>query len=211
MKRMGLFLLVVMLAAAAHLLVTGPRMKVQPHIRAYQARAPALPDGVVPVQPAPALPAPDAARALTNPLAATPAHLAGGKIYYEYYCIFCHGPSGHGDGAVGQSYVPVPADLAAPRVQAFSDGQLLRAMLTGTGHEPVLERVVPPEHRWPLVLYVRALAAPGRDKARPSESANDQFHIGGPRFVVAASKPRNPDSSGRSGRPSDGEQGHAHQ
>jgi len=36
-----------------------------------------------------------------------------------------------------------------------SDGEILYAMLTGTGHEPVLQRVVPPPYRWYLVLYVR--------------------------------------------------------
>ena len=43
-------------------------------------------------------------------------------------------------------------------MQALSDGQLFQAMLTGPGHQPVLERVVPPEHRPYLVLYVRQYA-----------------------------------------------------
>ena len=153
--------MVVMIGAAFYLLFTGPRMKVQPHIRAYQSRAPALPEGVVPVEPMTALPTADQAKAMTNSLAATPANLARGRIYYNYYCAFCHGPGGQGDGPVGQSYVPAPTNLASARVQGYSDGQLLRAMLTGPGHEHVLERVVPPEHRWYTVLYVRSLAATG--------------------------------------------------
>ena len=32
---------------------------------------------------------------------------------------------------------------------------IIRAMLAGTGHEPVLNRVVLPDHRWYLVLYTR--------------------------------------------------------
>ncbi|MDQ1256891.1 MAG: hypothetical protein QG656_1491 [Candidatus Hydrogenedentes bacterium] len=60
---------------------------------------------------------------------------------------------------MGQSYVPRPADLCGPKVQGYSDGEILRTMLTGEGHEPVLGRVVPTEHRWPLVLYVRALGS----------------------------------------------------
>jgi hypothetical protein len=94
---------------------------------------------------------------LTNPLQPTPTILGAGKIYYSYYCVFCHGESGAGDGPVGHSYVPPPADLRSPRVAAYGDGRLLQAMLRGVGHEPVLERVVAPEHRWPLVLYVRTL------------------------------------------------------
>ena len=66
-----------------------------------------------------------------------------------------------GNGPVGESYFPAPADLRTGKVSHYSDGRLLRAMLTGIGHEPVLERVVPPRHRWCLVLYVRSLAQGG--------------------------------------------------
>jgi hypothetical protein len=37
---------------------------------------------------------------------------------------------------------------------------LLRMMLTGAGHEPVLGYTVLPEHRWYLVLFLRSLATP---------------------------------------------------
>jgi hypothetical protein len=39
----------------------------------------------------------------------------------------------------------------------MSDGQLLLGMLTGTGHDPVLRRVVPEKAWWYLVLYVQQL------------------------------------------------------
>ena len=159
MKRALWISIVVMIGAACYLLFTGPRMKEQPHIRAYQTRVPELPKGVVPVTSAPGLPSAEEAMTLTNPLAATPENLARGKTYFGYYCAFCHGASGQGDGPVGQSYVPAPTNLASARVQSCSDGQHLRAMLTGIGHAPVLERVVPPEHRWYMVLYVRTLAS----------------------------------------------------
>jgi mono/diheme cytochrome c family protein len=142
------------------LFVVGPRMYVQPSIRAYQTRVAALPKGVVPVERRVELPSAAEAAALTNPLAATAENLARGKTYYGYYCAACHGAAGAGDGPVGQSYVPAPSNLVSGRVQSFTDGEILRAMLTGVGHEPVLERVVPAEHRWYTVLYVRSLGAP---------------------------------------------------
>ena len=148
------------LAAAGWLLFTGPRMLVQPNFRAFQTRMSPLPKGVVPAQPLTELPSAAQAGALTNPAAATAENLARGKVYYGYYCLACHGLTGRGDGPVGQSYVPVPRDLTSAQVQSLSDGGLLRAMLTGTGHARVLERVVPPEHRWSLVLYVRSLGTP---------------------------------------------------
>ena len=143
-------------------------MLVTPHIRSYQAAMPLPPEKSVPTTRQ-YEPLPTAAQAvnLTNPLAATPDNIAAGKVGYGYYCVQCHGQGGLGDGPVGESFIPIPANLRSAKVQGYSDGQLLRAMLTGAGHSPlrselsqqrpVLEYVVLPEHRWYLVLYVRSL------------------------------------------------------
>ncbi len=152
-------------AVMSYVLVTGPRMRMQPNVRAYQAEVPRLPEGMVPAAapdgaPSGKAPGVQEAKSLTNPLSAGEENVARGKVYYQYYCVFCHGELGDGNGPVGDSYVPKPADVRNPKIQAYSDGEMLRAMLTGTGHEPVLERVVPPEHRWPLVLYLRSLNSP---------------------------------------------------
>lgn len=136
----------------------GPRMKEQHHIRAFQMTLPNIPAGTASVIAPVQLPSTAEAARLKNPLPASAQNLASARVYYTYYCVFCHGDSGAGDGPVGQSYTPRPADLRNPRLAAYSDGELLRAMLTGVGHAPVLERVVPPEHRWHLVLFVRSLA-----------------------------------------------------
>jgi len=98
-------------------------------------------------------------RSRSSPRWRRPRRRARGRIYYDYYCVFCHGTDGRGNGPVGQSYMPKPSDLTDPSVQRQSDGELLRKSLTGTGHEPVLARVIPPEHRWYLVSYVRSLTA----------------------------------------------------
>ena len=136
----------------------GPRMKVQPHIRAFQMVAPPRPEGSATVEVPERLPSPGTAAGVKNPVPATAATLRRGSVYYHYYCVFCHGEEGAGNGPVGESFVPVPADLRSARVRGYRDGELLRAMLTGMGHEPVLERVVPPRHRWYVVLYVQSLA-----------------------------------------------------
>jgi cytochrome c553 len=163
MKRVLLVVALVLLAAGlsvvAYILLVGPRMYVQPHIRAYQATMPPTPAGATAVTaPTSPLPSAEEARTLANPLTATAANIARGKVYYQYYCVFCHGDRGDGTGPVGESYVPAPADLRSARVRAYSDGQLLRAMILGTGHAPVLEYTVPPEHRWYLVVYARRLS-----------------------------------------------------
>lgn len=140
-------------------LVRGPHMVHQPHLRAFEAEVPLPPPDSVPVTSA-AADLPAAGRGMTNPLPATAENIDRGRVYYGYYCLACHGASGDGHGPVGQSYMPVPADLRGKHVQQFEDGRLVRAMLLGVGHEPVLPEVVPPQHRWYLALYIRSLPGP---------------------------------------------------
>lgn len=140
-----------------YLLYKGPRMTEQHHIREFQMIMPSPVAGTVTVIPPDRLPSAAKAWRLKNPLASTRENADRGSVYYQYYCVFCHGDNGAGDGPVGQSYIPKPADLRTKKVAGYRDGELLRSMLTGRGHEPVLERVVPPEHRWHLVNFVRSL------------------------------------------------------
>jgi hypothetical protein len=135
-------------------LARGPRMRDQIHLSTFEAMMPLPPAGSVPVNPGVTM---EVDENLTNPLPASAAALERGRIYYQYYCLFCHGENGFGDGPVGQSYMPVPTDLHQPKIQAYTDGRLLRAMLFGIGHEPILPRIVRPEHRWHLLLYVREI------------------------------------------------------
>ena len=165
MKRILLGILIAGVAlggmgVVSYLLFVGPRMYDQPHVRAVQAVRPPTPPGAVPLlEPIPRLPSAQEAKTLANTLQPTPENLARGKVYYEYYCVFCHGDKGDGNGPVGESYVPKPADLRSEKIRGYSDGELLRAMLGGVGHEPMLVQIVQPEHHWYLVLYARRLAA----------------------------------------------------
>jgi len=142
-----------------YVLYNGPRMTVQHNIREFQMIMPSRVAGTVAVRPSDRLPPSAEMAQLKNPLPATRENLSKGTVYYHYYCVFCHGDNGAGDGPVGQSYLPRPADLRTRKIAGYSDGDLLRAMLTGVGHEPVLERVVAPEHRWYLAIFVRSLPA----------------------------------------------------
>ncbi len=101
------------------------------------------------------LPSKEQVQKLVNPRDANEGNIAKGKVYYGYYCVFCHGDKGDGFGPVGYSYIPVPSDLRSPKVRAMSDGEVLYSMLTGTGHAPMLQRIIPSEYWWYLVLYTR--------------------------------------------------------
>ncbi len=158
----GLILIIaaVVAAVALYLMFSGPRMRVQPKLVPLQAQMPPLPQGIVPVSvELSAVPSVQAAVQLRNPLPDTDHTRQTGRVYYGYYCAFCHGQTGRGDGPVGNSYTPVPTDLTLPRVQTLSDGALYRAMLTGIGHEPVLDYVVDPNARWYIIRYVHTLSS----------------------------------------------------
>ena len=52
-----------------------------------------------------------------------------GKAVYEKQCLFCHGAQGKGDGSLGKSLVPPPADLS--NIKAKSDEELLKIIQNG--------------------------------------------------------------------------------
>ncbi len=166
--KIGFLLAFVGLSVFLYFFLTGPHMLVQEHIQTYATIAPQPPSGSVMVEAPLRLPSEEEAKSLKNPLPETAENLANGKTYYVYYCAFCHGATGAGDGPVGESYVPTAPDLRTEKVRELSDGQLLRAMLLGVGHAPALERIVPNEHRWQVVLYVRSLPANNLPKSQPA-------------------------------------------
>jgi hypothetical protein len=150
-----------------YLMFSGPHMRDEPKFTAYRALLPAVPAEIVPVSARSlTVPPPGAVPQLRNPLPDTERTRRTGQMYYGYYCVFCHGQNGRGDGPAGLSYVPTPTDLTSPSVQSLSDGALYRAMLTGVGHAPVLPYVILPGAPWYIVDYVRHL--PAREEKQSS-------------------------------------------
>lgn len=139
-----------------------PRMVDQPSVKPFEKAMPDAPPNQVPFS-GPGAPgaAQQQASAVANPVRPSPQSVERGRLYYGYYCLMCHGVDGHAPGPVGESYVPPPADLTSAKVAAMSDGALARAMVTGTGHDPVLESTVAVERRWHTVNYLRTLRHPG--------------------------------------------------
>jgi len=167
MKRLLISIVILAVLAGAGTLLykvaTGPRMYHQENVHSYEALMPLPPDEAVPLNDTHDR-LPDAAEAvsLRNPLPATPENIRQGKIYYSYYCRFCHGDAGRAESDVGNAYLPEPAFLDSDRIKGMSDGELGRAMLLGTGHEPVLERIVPAGAHWYISLFVRTFRHEGQ-------------------------------------------------
>jgi hypothetical protein len=166
-------LLSLMVAGALiYVMFINPHMRNQPKATPYRALIPPLPAQIMATE---VVAAPEPPLELTppgpNPLPDTEQTRRVGQVYYGYYCAFCHGKDGRGDGPVGLSYVPTPADLTAPRVRQLSDPALYRAMLAGVGHHPVLPYVILSEAPWYIVIYVRHL--PTRTE-EPDDPASGQ-------------------------------------
>jgi mono/diheme cytochrome c family protein len=145
----------------------GPHMNIQPSIKPYERSMPVMPAGTVPTRGALGSLTLEESKRKTNPLTVNPENLRLGKVYYGYYCLMCHGSQGDGNGPVGQSYVPKPTDFSSAVVQSLSDGDLYLRMLVGVGHDSVMSQTVLPEHRWPIVLYVRQLSRTPRITPTP--------------------------------------------
>jgi mono/diheme cytochrome c family protein len=95
---------------------------------------------------------------LHSPLPPSQETINAGERAYGYYCIQCHGPEANGDGTVGQSFAPLPADLRSPAVQKQGDGVLFYRIGLGYKRHPPLAYTVTAEDRWAVIAYMRSLA-----------------------------------------------------
>ena len=134
----------------AWLLLSGPRMRNQPSLRAFETQVNLPPEQSITYSPGE-----KAGDAEPTAVENTSANFQKGRTYYGYYCIFCHGTLGKGNGPVGQSYIPKPADLSNDSIRKYNFAQLYNASFYGTGHDPVMERVVPKEFRPHILLYIQ--------------------------------------------------------
>jgi copper transport protein len=98
---------------------------------------------------------------LVNPIAPNQESIAIGRALYEANCLPCHGPAGRGDGPVGLTLNPRPADLSLHVVPGVhSDGQLFEWITYGFEGSvmPAFQGVLTDDQRWHLVNYIRTLA-----------------------------------------------------
>lgn len=98
------------------------------------------------------------AATLTNPLSASAAVLARGKLAYERQCSACHGPAGAGNGpVVGRGKFPFAAALNGEVTAGRSDGYIYAVTRVGRGLMPAYGDRLTEHDRWAVVHYVRTL------------------------------------------------------
>jgi mono/diheme cytochrome c family protein len=115
-------------------------------------------------------PAPESAKAMKNPVAATPAALQAAKAIYDDKCLQCHGETGKGDGPESMMYSTKPADFTdAHMMSEMTDGEIFYKMTEGREPMPSFKRQLTEEQRWQLVHYVRTFTPKPKPKADPAK------------------------------------------
>jgi mono/diheme cytochrome c family protein len=96
-----------------------------------------------------------------NPIPPDSQSIAAGASLYTTHCASCHGPTGLGDGPVGLTLNPRPANLiqhAIPGVH--TDAQLFEWITNGFpgSQMPPFRNALSDTDRWNLVNFIRTLA-----------------------------------------------------
>ena len=104
--------------------------------------------------------------AVVNPIAPNADSIATGEELYTRNCVPCHGLTGKGDGPVGLTLNPPPADLIIHTIPGVHpDGQLylwISDGFAGASAMPAFRTILTDDERWHLVNYIRTFAQ--RDK-----------------------------------------------
>lgn len=96
-----------------------------------------------------------------NPVPPNPDSIAAGEALYLENCLPCHGSTGAGDGPVGRTLNPPPADLTLhTQPGVHPDGRLYNWITNGFQDSvmPAFNEKLSNEERWHLVNYIRTLA-----------------------------------------------------
>jgi mono/diheme cytochrome c family protein len=136
------------------------RMRETPAVRPMEDPLLTMETGLVPVSGGEAIYRATAAANLISPLdIAQTDVLTRGKSVYLTYCAQCHGYNYDGQGTVGQSFQPLPADLRTPAVQSKPEGELFKSVSYGIpgGRQPALHSTITIDDRWHVIAFVKSL------------------------------------------------------
>ncbi len=98
------------------------------------------------------------------PVEVTAELMRRGRDRFAIFCAPCHGASGNGEGMIHAraealaegTWVP-PSNLLAETTRARPVGYIYNAIANGVRNMPAYGRQIPPEDRWAITAYVRAL------------------------------------------------------
>lgn len=103
-------------------------------------------------------------KAETTPPPATPALLARGRERYDVFCTPCHGLAGDGDGMIVARGFPHPPSFHSDALLKAPASHFIDVISHGYGVMYAYGDRVPPEDRWAITAYIRALQLSRRAK-----------------------------------------------
>lgn len=83
--------------------------------------------------------------------------LAVGRDRFDTFCAPCHGIAGYGDGMVVQRGFPPPPSFHSDRLRQVPPGYIYNVITNGFGIMYSYAYRVPPEERWAIAAYIKAL------------------------------------------------------
>jgi mono/diheme cytochrome c family protein len=136
------------------------RMRETPAVRPHEDPLLKMTEGIVPISGGEAVYRATAGVNLISPLNMSQTSVVDrGRAVYLTYCAQCHGYKYDGNGAVGQSFYPLPTDLRSPQVQSKGSGELFKSVSYGVpgGRQPALDTTITIDDRWRVVAFVKSL------------------------------------------------------
>jgi len=91
------------------------------------------------------------------PLPLTKELLDRGQDRYKIFCTPCHGLQGDGNGMVVMRGMRRPPSYHQPRLRDVPNGYIFDVITNGFGAMLGYSAQIPPQDRWAIVAYVRAL------------------------------------------------------
>ena len=80
-----------------------------------------------------------------------------GHERFDIYCSPCHGRLGDGNGMIPSRGYRRPPSFHSQTLMAAKTGHFFDVMTNGFGAMPPYRVQVPPQDRWAIVAYIRAL------------------------------------------------------
>jgi mono/diheme cytochrome c family protein len=159
--RLGVIALLVVVAAQALTGCNYSRMRDDEAVQAYNQPFPKMPKQTIPIEGGIWIEREADPSDLVNAAPQNAETVALGAERYGFYCIQCHGPRLDGNGTVGQSFSPLPANLKNRTVQDQTDGEIFYKIRFGYNRHPPLYSTVTDEETWAVIRYMRTLRERG--------------------------------------------------
>jgi hypothetical protein len=80
-----------------------------------------------------------------------------GHERFDIYCSECHGRRGLGDGMIVRRGYRRPPSYHIDRLRTAPTGHFFDVMTNGFGAMPQYGTMIPPQDRWAIIAYIRAL------------------------------------------------------